>query len=349
MRKLAVPILLTLVFSAVLIQLFERVSLTPTLASRQGESIDTLLRVVLILASVVFSLVISFFVYSLASFRRRPGEPEEGPPMEGSTSLEIAWTIIPLLIVIGLSTYSARILFDITASPNPERELEVKVTGFQWAWTFEYPEYGITSPELVLPVNRPVLFRLHATDVIHSFYVPEFRLKMDTIPGVENLIRIRPTALGEYKVRCAEMCGTGHAYMEAPVRIVDEAAFQEWLTKQAALVPAPAVAGAGEASAPTLTAAEAGRQYAQQFGCLACHSVDGTKLVGPTWKGLFGHEVTLEDGTIVVADEAYLRTSIVNPAAQIVRGYPNVMPATYQDQLSQEQIQAIIEYIKSLR
>ncbi len=349
MRKLAVPALLTLVFSVVLVQIFERVNLTPTLASRQGESVEALLRVVLVLASVVFSLVISFFLYSLVSFRRRPGEPEEGPPMEGSTSLEIAWTIIPLIIVVGLSTYSARILFDIAAPPNPEKELEVKVTSFQWAWMFEYPEFGITSPELVLPVNRPVLFRLHTTDVIHSFYVPEFRLKMDAIPGVENRIRIRPTALGEYKVRCAEICGTGHAYMEAPVRVVDEAAFQEWLTRQAASAQAPAAAGAGEAGAPTLTAVETGRQYAQQFGCLACHSVDGTKLVGPSWKGLFGHEVTLEDGTTVTADEAYLLNSIVDPGAQIVRGYPNVMPATYKDQLTPEQIQAIIEYIKSLR
>ncbi|MCS7222773.1 MAG: cytochrome c oxidase subunit II [Anaerolineae bacterium] len=349
MKKLAVPILLTLIFSVALIQFFEQVRLTPVLASSQGEAIDVLLRVVLILASVVFSLVISFFLYSLLSFRRRPGEPEEGPPMEGSTSLEIAWTVIPLFIVVGLSIYSARILFDITAPPNPEKELEVKVTGFQWAWTFEYPEYGITSPELVLPVNRSVLFRLHATDVIHSFYVPEFRLKMDAIPGIENLIRIRPTEKGTYKVRCAEMCGTGHAYMEAPVRVVDEAAFQEWVTKQAALAQVPAMAEAGEAAVPTLTAVEAGRQYAQQFGCLACHSVDGTRMVGPTWKGLFGHQVILEDGTTVTADETYLRNSIVDPAAQLVRGYPNVMPTTYKDQLTQEQIQAIIEYIKSLR
>lgn len=349
MRKVAVPILLTLLFSVGLIQLFERVRLTPTLASHQGESIEGLLRVVLILASVVFSLVISFFLYSLISFRRRPGGPEEGPPLEGSKSLEVAWTLIPLLIVVGLSTYSARILFDITAPPNPGGELEVKVTGFQWAWTFEYPEYGVTSSELVLPVNRSVLFRLRATDVIHSFYVPEFRLKMDAIPGRENLIRIRPTEIGEYKVRCAEMCGTGHAYMEASVRVVEEAAFQGWLTGQAALAPAPVAVGPGVAGAPALTVVEAGRQYAQQFGCLACHSVDGTKLVGPTWRGLFGHEVSLEGGTTVVADEAYLRNSIVDPAAQIVRGYPNVMPATYRDQLSPEQIQAIIEYIKSLR
>jgi len=349
MRKVAVPVLLTIVFSVILVQLFERVNLTPTLASYQGESIDTLLRVVLILASVIFSLVISFFLYSLISFRRQPGELEEGPPMEGSKALEIAWTIVPLMIVVGLSTYSARILFDIAAPSNSEQELEVKVTAFQWAWTFEYPEYGITSPELVLPVNRSVLFRLHATDVIHSFYVPEFRLKMDAIPGIENLIRIRPTTAGEYKVRCAEMCGTGHSYMEAPVRVVDEATFQEWLTKQTALTQVPVTAEAGETGAPSLITAEAGRQYAQQFGCLACHSVDGTKLVGPTWKGLFGHEVTLEDGTTVIADETYLQNSIVNPAAQLVRGYPNVMPAIYKDQLTREQIQAIIEYIKSLR
>ncbi len=345
MKRLGVPVLLTVVVSVILLAIFMNINLMPTLASSQGAQVDRLVRLLIAIAVVIFALCVVFLAYGLVSFRRKPGDLEDAPPIEGSTPLEIAWTVVPLIIVLSLGAYGAGALFDITAPPSTGEELEVKVTGFQWAWRFEYPQYGVTSTELVLPVNQPVLFRVYSTDVIHSFYVPEFRLKIDTIPGVENKIRITPQELGEYKVRCAELCGTGHAYMLAPVKIVEEAAFQEWITAQKqTAVQAPA-----QEAAEAPSAVEAGRQLAQQMGCTACHSVDGSKLVGPTWKGLFGEEVTLDDGTTVVADEEYLRRSIVDPGAQIVQGFPNVMPKNYKDQLTEEQIQSLIEYIKSLR
>lgn len=339
MRRVAIPVLLTIVISIPLGMVFLRVDLTPVLAGQQGQAVDSLLRLEFGIAAVIFVLCMVFLLYSAIVFRRKPGDLEDAAPIEGSTPLEIAWTVAPAIIVLGLGIYGAGVLIDITKPPNPEKELTVDVTGFQWAWTFEYPELGVTASELVLPVERPVLFRLHATDVIHSFWVPEFRIKMDTIPGIDNRIRIKPMTIGEYKVRCAELCGTGHAYMLAPVRVVEEPDFQAWVKAQAQVVP-PVEAGA---------AAQRGQALAQQFGCTACHSADGSTLVGPTWKSLFGSPRTFQDGTTAQADENYLRESILDPGAHIVQGFPDVMPKDFKDRLTEEQIGDIIEYIKSLK
>jgi cytochrome c oxidase subunit 2 len=340
MKRLTIPILLTLVVTVILIVLLQHTNLVPVEASQQSQSIDNLIQLTFYIAAFIFALCMVLLLYSVVVFRRRPDDLEDAAPVQGSTPLEIAWTVGPLITVMFFGVYSARVLGDISKPPNPAKELEVSVTGSQWVWRFEYPEFGITTSELVLPVNQPVLFKLHSTDVIHSFYVPEFRVKMDTIPGIDNQIRITPTRLGEYKVRCAELCGAGHAYMLAPVRVVELSGFQDWVAAQKAPTPTAAALSAE---------AEQGKQYAQQFGCAGCHSVDGSKLVGPTWKGLYGSNVSLQDGTTVVANDDYLHNSIVNPGAQIVQGYPDLMPKTYKDQLNDAQIRALIEYIKSLK
>jgi len=346
MRKIVVPALLTVVVSLVLMTLFLRIDLTPVLASRQGEPIDGLIRLLFAIAAVIFALCMVFLVYSIAAFRRRPGDLEDAAPVEGSVPLEITWTVIPLVIVLGIGAYSARILFNISAPPEAGQEMVVRVTGFRWGWDFEYPESGVTSSELVLPVDRPVLFLVRTKDVIHSFYVPEFRLKIDAIPGVENQVRITPTQIGEFKVRCAEICGTGHAYMLAPARVVEPEAFQAWLDAQR---PAAGAKPSEGETAPLSDLAEKGREYAVSYGCVACHSADGTPRVGPTWKGLAGSTRTLQDGTTVVADEAYLRKSIVVPGVQVVWGFPDIMPRDFGDRMTEEEIQALIAYIESLR
>lgn len=342
MRRLAVPLLLTVVLSTPVAIWLGRSDFTLALAGQQGQPVDWLLRLEFSIAGVIFVLCMVFLLYSVFAFRRAPGDMEDGPPIEGSIPLEIAWTIVPAIIVFSMATYTIGVLRDITKPSNPEPELVVNVTGFQWAWRFEYPDLGITSSELVLPVNQPVLFRLYATDVIHSFWVPEFRIKMDAIPGMENELRVTPTKVGEFKVRCAELCGTGHAYMLAPVKVVEQSAFQEWVKSRAEAAAPPAEAEAG-------AAAERGKALAQQYGCLSCHSIDGSALVGPTWKGLFGSTRTFQDGSTAVADEAYLRTSILDPGAQVVEGFPDIMPKTFKDQLTEDQIQDIIEFIKTLR
>ncbi len=336
MRRVAIPVLLTVVISIPLALYFLRVDLTPVLASQQGQSVDWLFRLEFAIAAVIFALCMVFLLYSAFAFRRQPGDLEDGLPIEGSMPLEIAWTVVPLIIVIGLGFYGAGVLSDMTKPPNPEKELVVDVTGFQWAWKFEYPDLGITSSELVLPVNQPTLFRLHATDVIHSFWVPEFRIKMDTIPGIDNQIRITPTGVGEYKVRCAELCGTGHAYMLAKVEVVEESEFQDWVAHEM------------EETYPE-GELEQGKALAEQYGCLSCHSVDGSTLVGPTWKGLYESDVPLADGTTVEADDDYLHRSIEDPGVEIVQGFPDIMPKNFKDQLTPEQIKLIVEYVESVK
>jgi cytochrome c oxidase subunit 2 len=238
----------------------------------------------------------------------------------------------PLATVLFFAFLGARQLAEITA-PDPE-EMVVEVTAQQFAWRFDYPEHEITSPELNLPRGRQVLLKLTSTDVIHSFWVPEFRVKQDAVPGMITELRITPTQVGRYQIRCAELCGTGHYSMLAPVNVMEPDDFEAWLTEQ---------------RAPSeLAGTELGAEVAQVQGCLSCHSPDGSQLVGPTWLGLYGSEEALEDGSAVLVDEAYLRESILDPGAKITQGFTNIMPPTYQDTLSEEEVDALIEYIKSL-
>jgi cytochrome c oxidase subunit 2 len=335
MKKAIIPIVLTVVLSVVLILVIESADLTPPLASRQGRSIDTLLRVLFGLAAIIFSLVMSFLLYSVVAFRRRPGDMEDAEPVHGNVPLEIVWTVIPLIIVLALGGYGSAVLIDITRA-SAEPELVVEVVGFQFVWSFSYPEYGFTSTELVLPVDRSAVFRIRSTDVIHSFWIPEFRIKMDAIPGILNEERVTPSAVGDYTARCSELCGTGHAYMTAPVRVLDEQDFELWVAEQQ------------EAAQQPLVGAEGGQQLVQQYGCIGCHSLDGSALVGPTFQGLFGARRAFEDGTAAIADEAYIGNSILNPGGQILQGFANVMPGNYGEQITEEEITAIVEFIQSL-
>jgi cytochrome c oxidase subunit 2 len=186
-----------------------------------------------IVASVVFSLVMSFLGYSVFAFRRRPGDMEDAAPVRGHLGLEIAWTVIPLVVVVGLAIWGTVVLLDIKGQPGQD-ELVVEVTGVQWAWSFDYPEYGINSAELVLPLDRQALLHIRSTDVIHSFWVPEFRIKIDAIPGVLNEARTTPTEMGDYTAYCSELCGTAHAYMTAPVRVLEPSEFEAWVAEQQA-------------------------------------------------------------------------------------------------------------------
>jgi cytochrome c oxidase subunit 2 len=276
-----------------------------------------------------------FILYSAVAFRRRPGEEGEGRYIKGNTPLEIAWTVIPLVVVMGFGVVSARHLGEMTAS-DPD-ELVVEVTGFQFGWRFDYPESGVTSTDLVLPLDRKALLRLTSTDVIHSFWVPEFRVKQDAVPGRWTTLRVTPNELGDYRVRCAEMCGYAHSAMYAPVMVVEQDQFGDWLGGKEIEAQA-----AAEGSA-----VEMGAALSEEQGCLSCHSVDGAELVGPTWQGIFGSERALEDGSTVIADEEYLRKSLLDPEADVVAGFPMIMPNAY-GFLSDEDIDAIVEYIKSL-
>jgi len=218
---------------------------------------------------------------------------------------------------------------------DPEA-MVVNVTAQQFAWSFEYPDYGITTKELYLPVDKQVLLSMTSRDVIHSFWVPEFRVKQDVVPGRFTEYRITPTLEGDYKVRCSELCGASHAYMLAPIAVVSEDSFMSWV---------------GDRQAEALAAAETpearGQTLAAQNGCLGCHTIDGSAGTGPTWQGLYGSQAELADGSTVAVDDAYIKESILNPQAKIVSGFETVQMPTFE--FTDEQINDIIAYLKTLK
>lgn len=335
MRHIAFALVLVVVVTVLVILALNALDLVPQLASEEGQFVDQMFQAQIYVISFIFSLIVVLMVYSAVVFRRKPGDTSDGPHIRGNVPLEIAWTVIPLIIVMGFGIWATGHLNEITAGASDE--LVVQVTGFQFGWSFEYPDQGVTSSDLYLPRGRQVKFEITSRDVIHSFWVPEFRIKQDAVPGRWTELRVTPTELGDYRIRCAEMCGYAHSAMYAPVVVVEPSDFADWLAGQE-VTPPPS----GD-----LSPAELGAALVEQRGCLSCHSVDGSQLIGPTWLGLSGKERQLEDGSTVVADEEYLRTSILEPASQIVAGYPKIMPNAY-DFLTEEDITAIIEYIRSL-
>ncbi|MCB9110554.1 MAG: cytochrome c oxidase subunit II [Anaerolineales bacterium] len=307
--------------------------MNPVSASAQAVFVDQMWHWEIWVISFLFSLIVVPLVYSLIFFRQKKGEMKDGEHVEGNTQLEIAWTIMPLIIVVIFAYFGAYTLGEERrVDPNA---MVINVKAQQFTWTFEYPQYGFFSSELHLPVDQQVVLKMESADVIHSFWVPEFRLKQDVVPGRTTEYRITPDLEGSYKVRCAELCGTSHAYMENPLVVTSQADYDAWVQEQIAI------------AAASKTPEGQGKVLATSNGCVGCHSADGTKLTGPTWFDLFGSEVPLADGTTTTADEAYLAESIKDPNVKVVEGFPaNVMPAF---SLTDEEISNIIAYIKTLK
>lgn len=336
MKHLTIAGVLVLISTVLVYLLLSNIGLLPVEASVQARPIDRLFNLHFWAIAFLFSLIVVFIVYSLVVFRRRKNDDSDGQYFKGNNPLEITWTILPLGFVIFLSYLGSVTLAD-TRKAEPQ-SLSIKVTAGQWFWRFEYPDYGIVSDKMVMPVNQQALLKLTSLDVIHSFWVPEFRVKQDLLPG-ENFVRelrITPTQIGEFKVRCAELCGTSHAYMESPVIVVSQADFDAWVQEEVNLLGADPAAR--------------GEKWAKNNGCLSCHSLDGSISVGPTWKGLYGETQQLADGSTVTVDDAYLLTAIIKPNAQLVAGFPaNVMPQNFLDTLSEQQLADIVAFIKTLK
>jgi cytochrome c oxidase subunit II len=310
------------------------IGLLPRLASAQGVSIDKLFALYTWAIAFVFSLIMVPLFYSFIVFRRKKGETGEGVYMEGSSKLEIAWTVLPLMAVLYLAYLGAQSLSE-TRRVDPSA-MVVKVIAEQWNWQFQYPDYLFASKALYLPVGQQVDLQMTSLDVTHSFFVPEFRLKQDILPGRSIDLRVTPTLIGHYKITCAQLCGKNHTEMTADLYVVSNTDFQAWARLQVANAPKD----------PVLI----GEQLASLYGCSVCHSLDGSKKVGPTWLRLYNSSVTLADGSKVKADDNYLDISITDPNKQIVAGFsPNVMPATFAQALTKDQIQNLIAFIKSLK
>ncbi|MCA9917604.1 MAG: cytochrome c oxidase subunit II [Anaerolineales bacterium] len=311
----------TLITAAGLYFLFNWMFTRPTAASAQAAPIENLFQAHFMMMAFLFALIMVIMIYSVVVFRRKPGDDTDGPHVHGHTGLEIAWTIIPTIVVIGFGVYGLIIFREVTAE-QPE-EMVVNVTGQQWAWSFEYPEADVRAGKLVLPVNQPILLQLNSEDVLHSFWVPEFRVKQDLVPGYPKELRITPTEIGDYRLRCAEICGTSHSDMLADVQVVSQADFEQFLIDSAFRYS-------------DLTSEERGQQFYTELACNGCHSLDGAAGAGPTWQGIYLREETLDDGTTVIADDDYIRNSIINPNDQIVQGFnPGVMPQNFGERIAE--------------
>jgi len=310
----------------------------PTQGSTQADAIDTLYDVLMIASVPIFVLVMTVAIYCVIAFRAKPGEKGDGAHIHGNTKLEVIWVTIPFIIVTALAVYGWIVLDDIEAAQADE--LVVNVTGEQFAWSFDYPDENVTSNELVLPVDRPVHFKIHAKDVLHSFWVPAFRMKQDAVPGIETNTRATPTELGSYPVVCAELCGIGHSTMRQEARVVPEAEFDAWVQEEL---------DKGEGPAPGEDPVAAGREIFTSAGCNACHTLadaDATASVGPDLDEL---AQVAEDRSPDLNAEEYVRESIVDPPAIAVKGYDGTtMPGGYEDQLTPEEIDTLVTYLLGL-
>ncbi len=262
-------------------------------------------------------------------WRYRASRHPRAEDIRGNIVAEVIWTLIPSLMVLGLFHYGwvgFRALRDAPADAIP-----VTVTARMWSWSFTYPN-GKHSNVLVAPADRPVKLIMTSRDVIHSFFAPAFRIKMDTVPGMQTYAWFKAARAGDYDVFCAEYCGDKHADMLATIRVVDEAEYATWLNR-----PEEAAG------------AEAGKQLMDAQGCFACHSVDGGPGVGPTFKGAWNHAVTVHESGVkkrIRADDAYMRESVTHPEKKIADGYDNTMPP-YPD-LTKNQLDSMMEFLRSL-
>jgi cytochrome c oxidase subunit II len=302
--------------------------LFPESASTLATRVDALFFYLLAIA-IFFSLLIAgLIVYYAVKFKRRSPD-EVGRHIHGGMALELAWTFIPLVIVMTIFVWGASVYFAM-ARP-PDETLNIYVVGKQWMWKFQHLDGQREINELHVPVGRPIKLITTSEDVIHDFFVPAFRVKADVIPGRYVSIWFQPTTPGRYHLFCAEYCGTRHSGMIGEIVVMDPSEYQTWLS----------------GGSPEGSLASTGAKLFADLACNTCHRPDAQGR-GPVLEGLFGKTVQLQNGESVTVDEAYVRESILTPAAKITAGFQPIMP-TFQGLVTEEQLLALVEYVKSLR
>jgi cytochrome c oxidase subunit II len=301
----------------------------PPQVSTVAQSVDWLFNFILAISVFFFLLIVVLMVVFVLRYRRREGTPAQASPTH-NLALELTWTGIPIVLVIIIFFFGFKGYLDM-ATP-PANAYQVLVEGQKWNWSFTYPN-GYVDADLHVPVNRPVQLVMSSADVIHSLYVPAFRIKMDVVPGRYSKAWFEATEPGEYDLFCAEYCGTSHSDMLAHVIVHPPGGFETWLEQASNFLE-------------TMSPVDAGRKLFQVRGCQQCHSMDGSAKTGPTLQGVFGRVESTAAGGTITADENYIRQSILEPNAVVVAGYEPVMP-TYQGRLSDQEIMAIIEYLKA--
>jgi cytochrome c oxidase subunit 2 len=306
--------------------MFDNLPLWPARASTGAGNVDALYIFLLLLSGFMCLAIFVMIVVFALRYRRQPGRAAE--QIEGSTALEITWSVVPLGIFMVIFAWGAFIFFQERTPPRDASE--VYVVAKQWMWKLEHVEGQREINELHVPVGRDVKLIMTSQDVIHSFYVPAFRIKQDVLPGRYTTAWFRATKPGVYHLFCAEYCGSQHSGMIGQVMVMEPAQYQAWLS--------------GGSTSGSL--ASNGQSIFQQLGCVTCHRSD-TQGRGPNLAGIFGKPVQLEDGRTVVADENYIRESILSPSAKVVKGFKPIMPV-FQGLVSEEQLTELVAYVKSL-
>ena len=302
--------------------------LFPEQASTIAPEID-LLYFFLIAVSLIFFVLICVTFYVFAMKYRRRSDDDRPAEIHGNLKLEIAWSVIPFILVMIMFAWGAHLFVKVyTVSDDA---LEIFVVGKQWMWHFQHPTGHREINELHIPIGQPVKLTMASEDVIHSLFIPDFRIKMDVVPGRYTSMGFEATKAGEYYLFCAEYCGTNHSRMTGRVVVLEEGEYQNWLS-----------GGAAEE-----TPEQTGARLFTQFNCITCHG-EQTGARGPSLAGVFGTDASLVGGQRVEVDEKYIRESVLNPRAKILAGYQPIMP-TYQGQITEAGILDIIAYIKSLK
>ena len=301
--------------------------LFPPQASTTAHQVD-LLFAVLVLIAAFFSGLIFFCVTYFAIKYRKGSKASRANARTDYLPLELTWLIVPFFISLGIYAWASNLYMDMHVAPR--KATVIYVVGKQWMWKIQHQQGNREINELHIPVGRPVRLVMTSEDVIHSFFIPAFRIKQDVLPGRYSTEWFQATTPGQYHFFCAQYCGTSHASMVGTVFAMEPAQYEQWLS------------GAPVGGQMSST----GAQLFQQFGCVTCHRGDNTGR-GPALVGLFGKTVVLQDGRTVTANEEYLRESILTPAAKIVAGYKPQMP-TFKNQVTPDQLSQLIEYIKSL-
>jgi cytochrome c oxidase subunit 2 len=340
-RAAVLPAVLIVVISSVTgIILGLLIDWFPTPAATQADPIDTLWDVLVIASVPVFVGVQAFVLYCVWRFRLRPGqENQDGPPIHGNTRLEVIWTVIPAVLILGLCTYAYFVLEDIEEAKA--NEWRINVVGQQFTWTFEYPEAitggdPIRTAQLYVPKDQPVHFHVKSQDVLHDFWVPAWRMKIDAVPGLETRFRATPNKAGRFSIVCAELCGIGHAYMRQTANVVSREDFDRWLEgrKDRGGTAGGGTTGGEEVDGKTLFTDGNGEATA----CGACHTLADAGTSSSTGPSL--------DETLADMTPAEIRKQIADPNSKIAQGFSEgIMPDNYEQLLSPEELDALVKYL----
>jgi len=329
----------------------------PLVGSELAERWDQLYAFIFGISLIFFAIVILAIVIFCFLYRARPGH--KSTFIDHHAGLEIVWTLIPTIIVViffgwGWLIYDRMITI-------PKDAFEIRVLAQSWSWTFQYDDGRTLMNKVVVPANKSVklVMTSRKDDVIHSFFVPNLRIKQDVVPGMYTYLWFNAKVIGQHQVFCAEYCGTQHWNMMAKVIVLDQRDFRRWLRGEEVAFPGPVGVGSlavrknnrsfATFHAKPVKLVDQGRQLVRVRGCNACHSQDGSIKLGPSYRKLFGHEILLADGSSVLADENYIRESIENPRAKVVKGFEKLIMPSFEGQFDDMEMSAVVAYIKSLR